>query len=396
MVNSTSGGDLAFDSEGTLFLACFSGLYKFTEFNGSNATIVRVSAENFPFQLTSMAIDREDNIYVGTNDANSNLIRISKTDGAYEIVKTYNHKINDLTAVKCSVEDLANTDTDNDGVPDVIDDFPNDPEIAYVTYTPSELGQGSFAFEDQWPIKGDYDFNDLVIRNRFVTYLSPANEGVKIDIELTVEAVGAVFENGFGFKFPFHPDSVESITGQNLSRGITSANAKGLETGHASDEAVVIAFESAKDITNDPNTQFVNTVDENSYVTPGVVTLEISFTSPMPANEISGIPFDPFIFIDQDRGREVHLIDTPPTALANQTLLNTQDDRSENSKYYVSDNNLPWGIYVYHKFRYPKEGQRIDEGYNRFVDWGTSQGSSYTDWYKDNSGYRNTSKLFIR
>ncbi|NQZ75617.1 MAG: PQQ-like beta-propeller repeat protein, partial [Ekhidna sp.] len=120
-VNSNAGGDLAFDSEGTLYLACFSGLYKFISLDDVNgvATISRISAENFPFQLTSMAIDRQDRIFVGTNDASSRLIEISKEDGSYQIVKTYNHKINDLTAWKCDFTNSGgggSSDNDGDGV----------------------------------------------------------------------------------------------------------------------------------------------------------------------------------------------------------------------------------------------------------------------------------------
>ena len=138
-INSHVGGDLAFASDGQLYLACFSGLYKFTSFDDINqiATITRISAENFPHQLTSMAIDRHDDIYVGTVDNSSKLIRITIQDGSYEIVKTYNHRINDLTAWKCEGVDISTVDTDGDGVLDVDDDYPNDAEEAYDIFTPS-------------------------------------------------------------------------------------------------------------------------------------------------------------------------------------------------------------------------------------------------------------------
>jgi len=54
------------------------------------------------------------------------------------------------------------TDSDGDGIQDADDDFPNDPARAFINFFPA-AGYGSLAFEDLWPGKGDYDFNDLVV-----------------------------------------------------------------------------------------------------------------------------------------------------------------------------------------------------------------------------------------
>jgi hypothetical protein len=54
-------------------------------------------------------------------------------------------------------------DADNDGVNDVDDEYPTDPNKAFNNYYPSKTGSASVAFEDQWPSKGDYDLNDLVV-----------------------------------------------------------------------------------------------------------------------------------------------------------------------------------------------------------------------------------------
>ena len=55
------------------------------------------------------------------------------------------------------------TDTDNDGVADEDDDYPSDPYRAYNNYYPAQGVYGTVAFEDNWPNKADYDFNDLVV-----------------------------------------------------------------------------------------------------------------------------------------------------------------------------------------------------------------------------------------
>ena len=74
----------------------------------------------------------------------------------------------------------AGADTDNDGVIDSQDDYPNDPTAAYSIHTPSDTGWASLAFEDLWPSRGDYDFNDLVIDYRFTEVLNKKNKIVRI------------------------------------------------------------------------------------------------------------------------------------------------------------------------------------------------------------------------
>ncbi|MEO6150835.1 MAG: LruC domain-containing protein, partial [Mucilaginibacter sp.] len=57
-------------------------------------------------------------------------------------------------------------DQDGDGVNDDQDEYPKDPERAYTSYFPSKDAYAQVAFEDNWPAKGDYDLNDLVIDYR--------------------------------------------------------------------------------------------------------------------------------------------------------------------------------------------------------------------------------------
>ncbi len=70
-------------------------------------------------------------------------------------------------------------DVDGDGIPDDQDDYPNDPLRAFDNYFPA-AGFGSLAFEDLWPGKGDYDFNDVVVDYRFQTVTNALNQVVEI------------------------------------------------------------------------------------------------------------------------------------------------------------------------------------------------------------------------
>ncbi len=391
--NTASGGDLAFTSDGTLYLSCFSGLYRFDSFDGNVATVSRISAENFPFQLTSMAIDRQDRIFVGTNDANSNLLEMNNNDGSYRIVKTFDHKINDLTAWKCDEADLSQSDRDNDGIIDAVDDYPDDATAAFDVFTPSEIGYGTLAFEDHWPFKGDYDFNDMVINYRFTAVLNSSNRAIRMRIGLVIAAAGASYQNGFGIALPMDASQIASVTGSSLTGNIISLDGKGLEQGQS--QAVIIAFDNA--LAELGGGSIINTDEGRSYVTPRQLDIVVEFTEPIEAAIVANPPFNPFIFINGDRGRELHLRDQLPTDLANDSLFGTSEDRTQIAQgvTYVSEDNVPWAIDIIHNFRYPLEKTRIDRGYNHFVPWGQSNDAIYRDWYKDNTGYRNDNRLFF-
>jgi LruC domain-containing protein len=388
-INSSGGGDLAFASDGQLYLACFSGLYKFTSFDETNeeADIIRVSAENFPYQLTSMAIDRNDDIYVGTNNSSSKLIRMSIQDGSHEIVETYNHKINDLTAWRCAEDDFVSDDSDGDGVVDQLDAFPNDSTKAAETFTPSELGWGSIGFEDLWPAAGDYDFNDLVMHYRFTNYLNAQNLVVESSFKFKVSALNASYKNGFGLELPYDESLIESVTGSQLTEGaLISLNSKGLETGQ--NNPVIIVFDNAFEQGN--YGECVEQSDEE-------IEIIVKYVSPTDPSILGSAPYNPFIFINGDRSTEVHLSDQAPTTKGNQISFGTFSDDSNagEGRYYKTAGNLPWAIHIIHNFRAPRSGNAINLGYSKFNNWATSAGVTHSDWYKDNSGYRNTQYLCI-
>ena len=372
-------------------MCTFSGLYRIDVdgdiLQATEATAVRISAENLPFQPTSMAIDRNDRLYLATNGTTSQLIEMDKFDGAWTVVKTYNHSINDLGSLPCTVEELPDLDTDGDGVIDVMDDYPEEADAAFDVFTPSELGWGSLGFEDLWPYEGDYDFNDMVINYRIIEVANADNLVVKLKCIYKVKAVVNSFKNGFGVELPIDPSLIKSVTGSRLTEGLITLDAKGLESGHTG-KSVIIVFDNA----------FENVANWGSCVDNSAspeIEMVIEFNSPTSPDALGTVPFNPFIFVDATRSKEVHLTTGSPTTLADPTLFGTKDDNTkvDSLRYYKTSRNLPWAINIIHEFRYPKEGAKVTKGYNKFGSWTESGGTNYKDWYKDNSGYRNTNHL---
>ncbi len=129
-------------------------------------------------------------------------------------------------------------DDDGDGISNEIDDFPTDPTRAIRnTYI------GSLAYEDLWPSRGDYDFNDLVIDYEVDNILNGNNLLVDIESDWTIKAVFVGFENGFSIHFEnLDTSEIANISGMNLTENIITQNADGTESNQ--DEARVIIFDN--------------------------------------------------------------------------------------------------------------------------------------------------------
>ncbi|MCF8388711.1 MAG: LruC domain-containing protein, partial [Bacteroidales bacterium] len=303
----------------------------------------------------------------------------------------------DIATITITINGGGGTDTDGDGCTDDVDDYPNDPDRCFDIYYPAS-GDGTLAYEDLWPGKGDYDFNDLVMDYRFKTVTNSNNKVVEIFGTFTVKAFGAALENGFGFQFP--NDNIDqadmTVTGYDLQEGIITLNASGLEDGQS--KPTVIVYDNAYNIMEYPGSGIgVNTSPGATYVDPETLNIYIDVVDNKYTYSEVDIPnFNPFIFVDLTRGREVHLPDYPPTDLVDNSYFGTYEDDTDlnTGKYYKTVNNLPWAINIYESFDYPKEKVQVISAYNFFQNWAESNGTTYQDWYQDNPGYRNNSNIY--
>lgn len=289
-------------------------------------------------------------------------------------------------------------DADGDGVPDIFDDFPNDPERAFQTNNHS---MSTLAFEDLWPQAGDYDFNDLVIDYNIFYHKRADNKIKNIITEFELRAVGARYRNGFAIEFPFSSDQIESISVINGSDEWTYSNiisepnfAPVMEDGN---QATVIYFSNTFHLMQPAGDTFINTQKDVPYITPVKFALDIKFTSPENMDLWRWhAPFNPFITVNQDRSHEVHLPDFPNTPKANLDLFKTEYDTSNTlvKRYYKTLNNLPWALNIADSWDYPYENSKITSAYLKFQEWAETSGTSFADWYKDLPGFRDTDKVY--
>jgi len=287
------------------------------------------------------------------------------------------------------------TDSDKDGVTDIFDEFPNDPTRIFSNFYPAEGVFGSLAFEDLWPHKGDYDFNDLVVDYNFRYEINAQNEITAIRTKYVTRAIGASYHNAFGIEFNTSPSNVSSVTGQYFSQSFLDIASNGTENNQS--KAVVIFFDDAFNVLPYSGEGVcVNTYENQPFVIPDTVELEIIFNTPVSFNSLGTPPYNPFIIVNRERGKEVHLPDYAPTDLVDESYFGTGDDNSDPMAgiYYRSKKYLPWGMNLPASFEYPVEKEEIRGVHLKFNDWATSYGYNYTDWYEAFQGYRNTDKIY--
>lgn len=289
-------------------------------------------------------------------------------------------------------------DTDGDGALDTYDQFPTDASRAFINYYPAKNSWATIAFEDQWPVAGDYDLNDLVVNYQYSWVSNANNNIVELFGSFTPIAAGASFKNGLGIQFPFAPSDIKTVTGYKHISNYIKMDANGTESGQQ--KAVIIPFDNYNALLNNADgAYFINTNMNHAKAVGETVNVAITFTSPISLANFGTAPFNPFLISNLRRGFEVHLPGQLPTSLVDATQFGKGVDGSIPSTgiYYVTKENYPWALNFTNNFIYPAETNSIANTYTHFLDWAASAGTLYKDWYSNTaSGYRDNKLLFIQ
>ena len=259
-----------------------------------------------------------------------------------------------------------NPDSDGDGVNDVGDDYPNDPTKAYKINYPT-TGVQTIAFEDLWPSRGDYDFNDLVVTFSAVYNLNAQGYYVDATYTADIDAAGGSIPLGMG---------IEILDGNKQQHAVQMID--GVTGPYSSIDPDVkngiILFNNRHDPM--PVT-YTNTTEA---LTQDVVTLTVE----VDLNEnFQGVTLpNIYAYYTEERGREIHVPGMPATSAANPSIFGTFNDYSGTP--YRTEAGLPWAIEVIQSekdFRHPLEKIEITEAYTTFLGWANSSGANNKTWY---------------
>ena len=253
----------------------------------------------------------------------------------------------------------------------------------------------TYLFEDQWPLYGDYDMNDVVIRVKKTTmYLNASNKVEKFKLEAELVAVGASKNIAAGLQLDDVAASLVSSVeyGSTKPSTLFSYASQGVEAGQS--KAVIPFFANAHAFMGNSTNAFVNTVigsTANVSVLPTIVVTATFSSATLSPESFAAGKLNLFIITDgqSNNRKEVHVVNYRPTDKASTTFFGNNNDGSSATagKYYVSKDNLAWGICVASSVNHPKEYAKVTDVFPNFASWVTSGGSSNTDWYTTyNSG----------
>ncbi|GAB5409020.1 MAG: hypothetical protein BalsKO_13850 [Balneolaceae bacterium] len=89
--------------------------------------------------------------------------------------------------------------------------------FAYTSYFPGQNKKATLLFEDMWPLKGDYDFNDLVVYYNLRYKKNADNKIVGIDYTYNIAAIGGIKNSSFYVRLldnnlnPFSQSIIETV-----------------------------------------------------------------------------------------------------------------------------------------------------------------------------------------
>ncbi len=299
------------------------------------------------------------------------------------------------------------SDIDNDGVADADDDYPNDVNKSFNNFYPA-ASHGTLMFEDLWPGKGDYDFNDLVVNYQYNTVTNAANQVVEVRYSFVTRAVGGSLHNGFAFQLDgINPNRITSVTGSKaVGASWLQLNNNGTEAGQGDNANIVVFDDAYKLLPTQGGYSFINTYQGSPDSGKDTTTIVVKFidNGVVPTggavnySSFETNVFNPYIILNQVRGKEVHLVDRLPSSKVDASFFGTGQDKSNpgTGSYYKTANNLPWAINVTSSIPYPQERTDISEAFLKFIPWASSNGTTNQTWYLNTEGNREATKLIIR
>ncbi|WP_394221572.1 LruC domain-containing protein [Alteromonas gracilis] len=271
-------------------------------------------------------------------------------------------------------------DSDADGIDDGQDEYPNDYRRASTSFYPSSSEYVTLAFEDNWPYKGDYDMNDLVIREQLQLIYNADNKITGFIINGFIDARGGSHANGFGLRLlnssPNYLDSATlTINGKTYNKSAEKWQ----------DDLVMQVWGNSKAFTNtgaSGKCSHFNTVPTCNRFDAVPFTFDVRLAVDLDTLYHSELDF--FIFRSNNRGHEVHFANYPPTNLANKHYFNRGEDDSDSTagRYYVNEQNLPWALKLNDTWTYPREYIDVLWAYPSYEQWVESSGVDQNQWYK--------------
>lgn len=249
---------------------------------------------------------------------------------------------------------------------EAIDDVPPiDPVVPEVSATAT----GIYAFEDNWPYKGDYDMNDVLATYNRTYYYNTNNAVTREFVTIVPFTNYAKYTNGLSYVNAV-PANAATVT--DSVQGVGTIVYTPTTFSRATDNTL-----------NGTIYRITNDVAADTWK-----TFKLSFFYETPRTSL------PTGRVFLHRGdKEIHIPYEAPTSEINYTYFGTGDDKTvlTDGNYYSSTGNFPFAIYLsnanerdlFKLLDRANEQIPIDSLYPLYTGWVLSNGQQNPRWYKE-------------
>jgi len=325
------------------------------------------------------------------NDGFSDQLELTQMNTSPILADTDGDGLTDSEEINIFATDPLVADSDNDGFSDgnevnFYETLPLESsdtptiEAQSTSFSPAQGQDGTMAFEDEWPLVGDYDFNDAVFD--YNAQESKVDGLVqKIVFKVLPVARGAAFDNSLHILINTPISNIASATVK--LKGTTSL----LVPIADGNQSLFILIDSIKEALPPPEGyQLSNTLTGSSQVNGNLYSFTITFNSPISSSTLGSAPYNSFLSRVLATGEhiEVHFPGYFPSKRASKRKFGLQHDDSDKSddRYYQTQENLPWAMSIPSKWHHTKEHVDLTNGYPDILNWASSKGKKNKNWYK--------------
>jgi LruC domain-containing protein len=240
-------------------------------------------------------------------------------------------------------------------------------------YYPSQTGYYIAAYEDLFPYRGDYDFNDLVVGYRVAAgfnsdgnirtlsgegYLIARGAGYNHDWHLRIAMPAS--SSGSGEIKLFMPGEVNTSDGYPLALNVVG-------------DIDLTPFQNTRWLWVDTPYEGVNTLDEQSLLKGHRFSFNITLDTPIALTSLDSAPFDPYLYV-HDTGFEIHLTGK------NSTLPYSRNVE-EGQTSFTDSNNYPFAQIFPETWQVPIERTDLGDAYPDFINFILSGRNQNIQWY---------------
>lgn len=254
----------------------------------------------------------------------------------------------------------------------------------YVMHYPS-THWGTLLFEDMWPSKGDYDFNDVAASYKIQLYLTKdASKVEMIMVSVRLNALGGYFP----YQLCLQIDNLKATSVSEVESYTTNGDGSGtykFET-EGTDSKALFSFDW-KDKKGSTAGKYYNTEKEYALTSADLDKNQFAFImyldEEQSLNEFSNSVFN--FFIRKTDGTEIHMMGYAPTdgfmdkyneIVKNNTSLSADE-------YYRTTDGFVWGLKIPANVHHVVEDIDFIQAYPLFKDWVTTGGVKNPEWYEE-------------